>query len=81
MILCHAEHEKIFGMSPVGFGEFPEGTSKCIHATRSHIDGTKAAMGCVVGGAKLLGPPAGQGLALVPTSEEGQFLRVGCPNF
>ena len=76
MILGHAEQHEILGVFPVRFAELPEGAAEGVEARRRHVDGAEAAMGCIVGGAELGGPPAGEALALVAAGEEGQLLRV-----
>src|SRR5262249_18266220 len=80
MILGHPEHDEVARALPVGLAELPEGSAHGVKAGRRHVDGAEAAMSGVVGCAELLGPPAGQGLALVAPREEGQLARIARPD-
>ncbi len=64
-------------MFPVGLGEFPECTTDRVYPGGSHIDRAEPAVRSIVRRAELLGPPAGQGLALIAPREECELARIG----
>ena len=76
VILGHAEHQQVFRAFPVGIAEFPEAAADGVQPAGRHVHGTEAAMRGEVGGAELLGPPAGEGLALVAAGEERKLARL-----
>ena len=77
MIFGNAEQNEHFGQIPIGRTKFPESAADCIDSTSRHIDRTKPAMRGKIGRAKLLCPPAGQGLRLITASKKRQLFRVG----
>ena len=76
VVLGDAEEQEELRVLPVGGAELPEGGAEGVDAGGGHVDGAEAAVGGVVGGAELLGPPAGEGLGLVAAGEEGELFRV-----
>ena len=77
VILGDAEHHEIAGVFPVGLAELPERPADGIDAGGGHVDRTEPPVGGIVGGAELLRPPRGQGLALVAAGEEGELVGIG----
>ena len=80
VILGDAEHQHVLRAVPVDVAEFPETAADGVEAGRRHVDRAKAAMRGEIGGAELLGPPAGEGLTLVAAGEEGELARLGGPD-
>ena len=62
MIFGNTEQHEHFGQVPVRRTKFPESAADCIDSASRHIDRTKTAMRGKIWRAKLLRPPAGQGL-------------------
>ena len=77
MVLGGADHDEELGPLQVRPAELPEGAANGVDQPRRQIDGAKTPMGGVVGGAKLLGKQASQGLHLVAPGEQGELLGVG----
>src|SRR5262245_35585565 len=80
MVLGDADHQEIASVLPVRLAEFPERAANRREPGGRHVDGAEAAMRGVVGRAELLGPPAGQRLALIATGEEGKLARIAPPD-
>ncbi len=76
MILGDAEQQEIARVVPIGLAEFPERAADRVEPGGRHVDGAEAAMRRVIGRAELARPPAGQGLRLVASGEEGELARV-----
>ena len=62
VIFGHAEQHEEFGVVPIGLPKFPECAAHRVDASRGHVNGTEAAVGCVVWRAKVLCPVRCEGL-------------------
>ena len=77
VVLGHPEEEEQLRALPVGRAELPEGAADGGDPGGGHVDRAEAAMRGVVGRAKRLRPPRGEGLRLVAPGEEGEAARLG----
>ena len=76
VVLGDPEHQQVFRALPVWLAELPEAAADRIEAARRHVDRTEAAMRGEIGRPELLGPPAGERLALVAPGKQRQLARL-----
>ena len=76
MVLGDHEHQQVFGALPVRFTEFPEAAADTVKTASRHVHRTEPAVRCEVRRAELLGPPAGERLALIAPGEQRQLARL-----
>ena len=76
VILGDPEHEQQAGVFPVGLAELPERSADRVDPGRRHVDRAETPVRGMVRRAELARPPAGERLALIPSGEERELLRI-----
>ena len=80
VILGNTEDHEHLGPLPVRLTKLPKRAAHGVDPGSGHIDRAEPAVGSIIGGAKLLRPPAGKGLRLIAAGEKRQLLRVLLPD-